>query len=83
MPDWHQVKDQDIQAIAYDPASETIYIQFPDGRRRWYEECPVTTWEALTHPDTRIAHYEATVLSHKPSGSFPDAGGHSEGQRVG
>ncbi|WP_081582268.1 KTSC domain-containing protein [Candidatus Microthrix parvicella] len=55
-----------IVAEAYDPATETILVRFPDGVEWAYQACPPQEWEAFTAPGQSRGKYIADVLNHKP-----------------
>jgi hypothetical protein len=57
-----------ITAEAYDAATETIYVRFPNGVEWRYAACPPQTWEAFTASGQSRGQYIHQVLNHKPNG---------------
>jgi hypothetical protein len=57
-----------IIAEAYDAATETIYVRFPNGVEWWYSACPLQVWEAFTAPGQSRGQYIHQVLNYKPNG---------------
>lgn len=57
-----------IVAAAYDAATEQILVEFPEGIRWWYGECPAIVWEEFMAPGTSKGQYIHRVLNHHPNG---------------
>ena len=57
-----------INAEAYDPDTERIYVRFPDGTEWWYAACPPNVWEEFSAPGQSRGQYIHRVLNHKPNG---------------
>lgn len=69
MIEWIPVANSSrIVAEAYDPATETIYVRFPNGVEWWYSACPPHVWEEFTAPGQSRGQYINNVLNHKPNG---------------
>ena len=69
MLDWIDVVDSErIVAMAYDAATETIYVRFPNGVEWFYAQCPVTTWEEFGVSSKGL--YIHNVLNYRPNGRF-------------
>jgi hypothetical protein len=68
MVDWIVVNGSErIVAEAYDAATETIYVRFPNGIEWEYSACPPQTWEAFTAPGQSRGQYIAQILNFKPN----------------
>lgn len=65
-PDWQPVDSTRINAEAYDPETETIYVRFPNGIEWCYEACPPDVWEAFTGPGQSRGAFVREVLDSKP-----------------
>jgi hypothetical protein len=57
-----------VVAEAYDPETETIYVQFPNGIEWWYGACPPQVWEEYSAPGQSRGQYIHSVLNFKPNG---------------
>ena len=68
MVDWIPVDSTRISAVAYDTASETIYVRFRDGSEYYYSGCPSVVWEQFTSPGTSKGKYVHDELDHHPHG---------------
>lgn len=68
MIDWIPVQSSRVASVAYDEATETIYVEFRDGARWWYSECPPHIWEEFNAPATSMGRYIADVLDGHPKG---------------
>jgi hypothetical protein len=55
------VKSSNIKAIGYDEGSETLQIQFKNGRAYKYKDVPAIIFEALQHADSVGKYYFARV----------------------
>lgn len=64
MLDWNPVDSTRISAEAYDPATETIFVRFPDGTEWAYESCPPHIWEEFRSQSR--GQYISKVLNFKP-----------------
>jgi hypothetical protein len=68
---WIHVPDSTrIVAQAYDPATETIYVRFPNGVEWLYAACPPYIWEEFTAPGQSRGRFIYAVLNHKPNRRF-------------
>lgn len=69
MINWRQVTGSTrIIAEAYDPATERIYVRFPDGVEWWYAACPHHVWQEFSAPGQSRGQYIYRVLDNKPNG---------------
>lgn len=69
MIEWIPVADsQAIEAEAYDPEAERIYLRFHGGQEWWYAACPPQVWQEFTAPGQSRGKYFHAVLKYKPSG---------------
>ena len=66
---WQPVISTRITAEAYDPESETIYVEFPKGGVQWwYSSCPPEVWEQFTADGQSRGKFIHEVLNYKPNG---------------
>ena len=66
-PQWRPVADSTrITHEAYDPATESILVRFPNGIEWCYENCPPEAWEAFTAPGQSRGEFIHEVLNNKP-----------------
>jgi hypothetical protein len=56
-----------IVAHAYDPATETIYVRFPNGIEWLYSTCPPHFWEQFTAPGQSRGRFIHAILNRKPN----------------
>ena len=68
MTDWIPVVSDWVRAIAYDEPNERILVEFHDGVRWWYGECPPGIWEEFNSPGTSKGQYIHSVLNGHPYG---------------
>ena len=66
--DWRAVESERITHEAYDPASQRIFVRFPDGVEWCYRACPPDVWRAFTAPGQSRGKFIAEVLNYKPHG---------------
>lgn len=59
-----------IEAEAYDPDTETIYVRFPNGVEWFYSACPPNVWEEFTAPGQSRGQYISRILNFKPNGRY-------------
>ena len=59
-----------VAANAYDAEREMILVQFHDGIRWWYGNCPQMTWEEFDAPGTSKGQYITAVLNQHPNGRY-------------
>lgn len=59
-----------VVAVAYNAEAEQILVQFPDGIRWWYGQCPLQVWEDFTAPGTSMGKYIHQVLNQHPNGRY-------------
>jgi hypothetical protein len=57
-----------VAAVAYESDTETILVQFPNGIRWWYANCPLQVWEEFNAPGVSKGKYIAQVLNGHPNG---------------
>jgi len=57
-----------VEAIAYDPDTETIYARFHEGVEWWYGACPPMIWEEFSSPNTSKGQYINQILNGHPNG---------------
>lgn len=66
---WTPVESTRIVAEAYDPETETIYVEFPKGGVQWwYGACPPDVWEQFTAPGQSRGQFIHQTLDGKPNG---------------
>ena len=71
MTEWIPVNGSSrINAEAYDPETETIYVRFHDGVKWRYSACPPSVWAEFTAPGQSRGKYISAVLDHKPHGPY-------------
>jgi hypothetical protein len=70
MLDWRPVDSTRITHEAYDEASETIFVRFPEGVEWCYEACPPAVWEEFTSQSR--GEYISKVLNDKPHHRFSE-----------
>lgn len=58
-----------ITAMAYDATTETIYVQFPNGKKWHYDGCPTPIWEEFRATPSK-GQYIAQILNHRPNGQY-------------
>ena len=69
MIEWNPVTGSTrIVAEAYDPATETIYVRFPNGVEWRYSACPPNVWAEFTALGQSRGKFISAVLDHKPHG---------------
>ena len=59
-----------IVAEAYDSATETIYVRFPNGVEWYYSACPPNVWAEFTAPGQSRGTYIHNVLNAKPNDRY-------------
>lgn len=71
MINWIEVSGSNrIVAEAYDPATEIIYVRFPNGVEWWYAACPPHVWEEFTAAGQSRGRYIKDNLNFKPNGRY-------------
>ena len=70
MVDWLAVDSKRVRQIGYLAQSERILVEFPDGIRWWYGECPAHIWEEFSSPATSKGQYIHVVLDGHPNGRY-------------
>ena len=67
--EWIPVEGSErISAMAYDSATETIYVQFPKGGTQWhYDGCPPHLWSEFVAAPSK-GQYIHQVLNNRPNG---------------
>jgi hypothetical protein len=71
MIEWIPVQGSSrIVAEGYDPETETILVQFPDGTEWYYSACSLAVWEEFTAPSQSRGQYISQVLDAKPNGRW-------------
>ena len=71
MIEWQPVAGSSrIVAEAYDEATETILVRFPDGVEWAYSACPQSVWAEFTSPGQSRGEYIARVLDAKPNAKW-------------
>lgn len=69
--EWNAVESTRIIAEAYDPVTETIYVEFPtNGVQWWYGSCPPDVWEQFTSSGQSRGQFIHQVLNAKPNGRY-------------
>jgi hypothetical protein len=67
--EWRTVVSTRIVAEAYDPDTETIYVEFPKGGVQWwYSACTAEVWEQFTALGQSRGEFIHQVLDAKPNG---------------
>ena len=68
MIEWIPVSSSRVSAIAYDSATETIYVRFHDGMEWAYQGCPPSIWAEFSSPTTSKGRFINDVLNFRPNG---------------
>jgi len=68
--EWQSVNSEMIDAEAYDPDTERIYLRFKDGKEYYYESCPLEIWEEFTADGQSRGKYFHSVLKFKNTGRY-------------
>ena len=69
-PHWQPVVSSRITHEAYDLATESILVRFPDGAEWCYQACPPDVWAAFTAPGQSRGKFIHKVLDDKPNHRF-------------
>ena len=69
-PQWRPVESSRITHEAYDQATESILVRFPDGVEWCYKACPPDVGRAFTAPGQSRGKFIHEVLDHKPNHRF-------------
>lgn len=65
--DWQIIPSSSwVRAIAYEEASEQIFVEFLDGHQHVYDNCSPQDWETFSAPGTSQGSFVNRVLNHHP-----------------
>jgi hypothetical protein len=65
--DWQTISDSSwVRAIAYEAASEQIFVEFLDGHQHVYDSCSMNDWEDFSAPGTSQGAFIHSTLNRHP-----------------